>query len=86
MYWPTIWQTSTPMIKVGYIDQQVVVQQYHTNAALLGPILWLMMIILESATNLAADGEYEVEVTLADKQADPNSPLYSVKSFEELNL
>ncbi|RKP28133.1 DEAD-domain-containing protein [Syncephalis pseudoplumigaleata] len=29
---------------------------------------------------------YEVEVTLADKQADPNSPLYSVKSFEELNL
>ncbi|KAF2817551.1 DEAD-domain-containing protein [Mytilinidion resinicola] len=30
--------------------------------------------------------EYEVEVKLADMQADPNSPLFSVKSFEELNL
>lgn len=25
-------------------------------------------------------------VTLADQQADPNSPLYSVKTFEELGL
>ncbi|KAI8054124.1 ATP-dependent RNA helicase DBP5 [Syncephalis plumigaleata] len=40
----------------------------------------------EPATNLAAESQYEVEVTLADKQADPNSPLYSVKSFEELDL
>lgn len=30
--------------------------------------------------------EYEVKVKLADIQADPNSPLYSVKSFEELGL
>lgn len=29
---------------------------------------------------------YEVQVKLADIQADPNSPLYSVKSFEELGL
>lgn len=25
-------------------------------------------------------------MTLADQQADPNSPLYSAKSFEDLNL
>ncbi|KAJ2354778.1 RNA helicase required for poly(A+) mRNA export, partial [Coemansia sp. RSA 2618] len=30
--------------------------------------------------------EHEVEVRLADMQADPNSPLYSVKSFDELGL
>jgi ATP-dependent RNA helicase DDX19/DBP5 len=29
---------------------------------------------------------YEVEVTLAEKQQDPNNPLYSVKTFQELNL
>ncbi|GMM36284.1 ATP-dependent RNA helicase [Saccharomycopsis crataegensis] len=29
---------------------------------------------------------YEVKLKLADLQADPNSPLYSVKSFEDLNL
>lgn len=29
---------------------------------------------------------YEVKIKLADLQADPNSPLYSVKSFEELGL
>ncbi|KZT01370.1 DEAD-domain-containing protein [Laetiporus sulphureus 93-53] len=29
---------------------------------------------------------FEVSVTLADQQADPNSPLFSVKSFEELGL
>lgn len=29
---------------------------------------------------------YEVKVKLADLQADPNSPLYSAKSFEELGL
>lgn len=28
--------------------------------------------------------EYDVEVKLSDIQADPNNPLYSVKSFEEL--
>jgi ATP-dependent RNA helicase DDX19/DBP5 len=33
-----------------------------------------------------AETEYKVEVKLADMQADPNNPLYSVKSFEELAL
>lgn len=33
-----------------------------------------------------ADTEYKVEVKLADMQADPNNPLYSAKSFEELKL
>jgi ATP-dependent RNA helicase DDX19/DBP5 len=33
-----------------------------------------------------AETEYQVEVKLADMQADPNNPLYSAKSFEELNL
>ena len=28
--------------------------------------------------------DYNVEVKLSDIQADPNNPLYSVKSFEEL--
>lgn len=32
------------------------------------------------------DTKFEVKVKLADAQADPNSPLYSVKSFEELGL
>lgn len=30
--------------------------------------------------------EYEVKVKLVDLQADPNSPLYSVKSFDDLGL
>ncbi|EPS41396.1 hypothetical protein H072_4716 [Dactylellina haptotyla CBS 200.50] len=30
--------------------------------------------------------EHDVKVTLADQQADPNSPLYSIKSFQELGL
>ncbi|KAF2232280.1 DEAD-domain-containing protein [Viridothelium virens] len=30
--------------------------------------------------------EYDVAVKLSDMQADPNNPLYSVKSFEELGL
>lgn len=30
--------------------------------------------------------EYAVEVKLADLQADPNSPLYSIKSFDDLGL
>jgi ATP-dependent RNA helicase DDX19/DBP5 len=33
-----------------------------------------------------AEPEFKVEVKLADLQADPNNPLYSVKSFEELKL
>ncbi|KAI5963387.1 DBP5 [Candida theae] len=39
----------------------------------------------ESETNLISNS-YEVQVKLADLQADPNSPLYSVKSFDELGL
>lgn len=50
------------------------------------------------ATEKAGDGEkheeeeklvqsnYEVAVKLADMQGDPNSPLYSVKRFEDLGL
>ena len=30
--------------------------------------------------------EYDVQIKLADLQADPNNPLYSVKTFQELNL
>ena len=30
--------------------------------------------------------DYEVEVKLADMQANPNNPLYSAASFEQLNL
>lgn len=36
--------------------------------------------------NLEENREFDVEVTLADHQSDPNDPLYSVKSFNELNL
>lgn len=32
------------------------------------------------------ENKYEVKVKLADLQADPNSPLYSVKAFEDLGL
>lgn len=39
----------------------------------------------ESDANLVTS-EYEVKVNLVDLQADPNSPLYSVKTFEELGL
>lgn len=30
--------------------------------------------------------DFQVEVKLADQQADPNSPLYSAKTFEELPM
>ena len=33
-----------------------------------------------------AEPEFDVNVKLADLQDDPNNPLYSVKSFDELNL
>lgn len=39
----------------------------------------------EEDTNLIQN-KYEVAVKLQDLQADPNSPLYSVKSFDELGL
>ena len=41
--------------------------------------------IKEPETNLIQN-KYEVAVKLQDLQADPNSPLFSVKSFEELGL
>jgi ATP-dependent RNA helicase DDX19/DBP5 len=40
---------------------------------------------MEEDTNLVQN-RYEVAVKLQDLQADPNSPLYSVKAFEELGL
>jgi ATP-dependent RNA helicase DDX19/DBP5 len=36
--------------------------------------------------NPLADTELKVEVKLADLQADPDNPLYSAKTFEELRL
>lgn len=36
--------------------------------------------------NALADTELKVEVKLADLQADPDNPLYSAKTFEELQL
>ena len=41
--------------------------------------------IKEAETNLIQN-KYAVAVKLQDLQADPNSPLYSVKSFDELGL
>ncbi|CCL99314.1 uncharacterized protein FIBRA_01330 [Fibroporia radiculosa] len=39
----------------------------------------------EAATDLVKS-TFEVSVTLADQQGDPNSPLHSVKTFEQLGL
>ncbi|EEU08340.1 Dbp5p [Saccharomyces cerevisiae JAY291] len=39
-----------------------------------------------STKETVKSSEYEVKVKLADIQADPNSPLYSAKSFDELGL
>lgn len=41
---------------------------------------------LGGSTGGVIEPEYEVNVKLADAQADVNNPLYSVKSFEELGL
>lgn len=38
------------------------------------------------ASDLLGDISSAVQVTLADRQADPNSPLYSAQSFEDLHL
>jgi len=40
----------------------------------------------ESKSETLLESSYEVKVTLADQQADPNSPLYSAKSFDQLGL
>lgn len=39
-----------------------------------------------AAESNLAESSYDVQVTLADQQADPNSPLYSAKSFDQLGL
>lgn len=39
-----------------------------------------------AADSALTESRYDVQVTLADQQADPNSPLYSVKSFDDLGL
>src|ERR1700753_1266866 len=36
--------------------------------------------------NGLSEPEYDVEVTLADLQADPSNPLYSVKDFKDLAI
>jgi ATP-dependent RNA helicase DDX19/DBP5 len=40
---------------------------------------------MDQASGLISN-DFQVEVKLADLQADPNSPLYSVKTFEELPM
>ena len=40
----------------------------------------------ESSSDNLTDNKYDVAVTLADLQGDPNSPLYSIKKFEDLGL
>lgn len=44
-----------------------------------GATTWLMGSQLD-------EPEFDVNVKLADLQEDPNNPLYSAKSFEDLNL
>lgn len=41
---------------------------------------------LDTPSGNLIKSNHDVQVKLADQQADPNSPLYSVKSFEELGL
>lgn len=40
----------------------------------------------QSKGSALQEPEWDVEVKLSDLQADPNNPLYSVKTFEDLNL
>lgn len=40
----------------------------------------------DTEANDLINSTFDVSVTLADQQADPNSPLYSAKTFEELGL
>ncbi|KAF9514933.1 hypothetical protein BS47DRAFT_1484792 [Hydnum rufescens UP504] len=40
----------------------------------------------QSGASALLKSTFEVTVTLADQQADPNSPLYSVQTFEQLGL
>jgi hypothetical protein len=41
---------------------------------------------LDKETGTLLESQYEVAVKLADMQGDPNSPLYSVKRFEDLGM
>ena len=41
---------------------------------------------IERGGSALMEPDYEVEVKLSDIQADPNNPLYSVKTFDELGL
>jgi hypothetical protein len=41
---------------------------------------------LDKETSTLLESQYEVAVKLADMQGDPNSPLYSVKRFEDLGM
>lgn len=40
----------------------------------------------EKESTSLREPEYDVEVKLSDLQADPDNPLYSAKTFEQLNL
>ena len=40
----------------------------------------------QHGSSLDAEPSYNVNVRLIDAQADPNDPLYSIKSFEQLGL
>lgn len=39
-----------------------------------------------NGSDLRDEPEFDVEVKLIDMQGDPNSPLYSIKRFEDLSL
>ena len=40
----------------------------------------------QNGTSTIYEPNYDVDVKLSDVQADPNNPLYSIKSFDELGL
>ena len=42
--------------------------------------------VSEENTSLIIRVVTRIQVTLADQQGDPNSPLYSIKTFEQLGL
>lgn len=40
----------------------------------------------QNGSGLTESKEFDVEVKLSDMQADPNNPLFSVKSFNDLGV
>jgi ATP-dependent RNA helicase DDX19/DBP5 len=40
----------------------------------------------QAGSSTLHEPEYDVQVKLADMQADPNNPLFSAKTFEQLGL